>query len=197
MSLSNLLKKKEENIDELRDEDLLELSIENPNYFKYLIRRHEKAFLRKAVSILYIKEDAEDVVQETFVKIYKNASSFTEVPGAQFTSWAYRILINTAITRYNKVKKVRDNGVLISEEMEAVLFDVDEQLRFEDKINLDYLLSLINKLPELLKRTVTLYALDGLSYAEVAELESVNEGVVRTRLHRAKKILNELHKENI
>lgn len=196
MGLLDLFKKEDEDLKDLRDEDILVLSVDKPELFRFIIRRHEKAFLRKAQTILPNTADAEDALQETFVKIYKAAGKFEEVEGAKFTSWAYKILINTSITKYHSIKRHRMNTVNISPEMEAVVYDLDDIKKHEAKLDKDYFLSISKDLPELLKRTVTLCTVEGLTYKEVAELEDVSEGVIRTRLHRARILLKDKHKEN-
>lgn len=194
MSLFELLKKDKLNeLREMSDEEILSISISNPNAYKILIDRYKDAFVRKARSYLKRDEDVSDVVQEAFVKIYKAAPSFKEIEGARFSSWAYKILINTSLTMYQKRKKESLQTVFISDELEAILYDKEISDSHENKLDIDYLKYLIKDLPELLKRTVTLYSLEGLSYAEVAEIENVTEGVVRTRLHRARKILIDKH----
>ena len=102
---------KEEKVDhqDLSDEEILNISISKPDIFSVLITRYEEAFLRKARSILHGKEDAEDIVQETFTKIYLNAPKFKKQEGASFKSWGYKILINTSFTYYQRLKKKRKN----------------------------------------------------------------------------------------
>ena len=81
---------------DLKDEEILAASLEKPAFFKILVDRYQEAFLRKALSILRRQEDAEDIVQETFVKIYFNGKKFKKMEGIEFKSWAYKILINTS-----------------------------------------------------------------------------------------------------
>src|SRR3989338_3896350 len=89
----------------LSDEELLQLSKLKPWLFGKLVERYQAAFLRKALNIVRDPRDAEEVVLDTFTKIYVHADSFVPQSGAQFSSWAYRILMNTAFTRYQKLIK--------------------------------------------------------------------------------------------
>src|SRR4051812_11774825 len=91
--------------EERSDEEVLLLSISHPSLFAVLVHKYEEAFLRKARSIVRDEEAAEDIVQETFTKIYLNAKKFKTVEGATFSSWGYRILINTALTHYARRKR--------------------------------------------------------------------------------------------
>src|SRR4051812_3634121 len=88
-----------------KDEDVLYRSVEYPGAFGVLVDRYQKEFLRKVQRIVRNKDDAEDVVQDAFVKIYKNAHTFEVQEGAQFSSWAYKILLNTCFTFCKKRKR--------------------------------------------------------------------------------------------
>ena len=88
-----------------KDEEILAASLEKPAIFKILVDKYQEAFIRKALGILRQQEEAEDVVQETFVKIYLHGKKFKKMDGIEFKSWAYKILVNTAISRYRKISK--------------------------------------------------------------------------------------------
>src|SRR5580704_9150657 len=98
------------------DEEILALSAAHPSLFALIVRKYEEAFMRKARGIVRGDEAAEDVVQEAFTKIYLNAAKFQKQEGAQFSSWAYRILINTALTHYAKKKRERGQTAQLAEE---------------------------------------------------------------------------------
>ena len=173
------------------DEEVLAKSYDVPRLFELLVMRHEEAFLRKAKHILKSSEAAQDVVQDTFVKIYMYGRNFKPVEGARFTSWAYRILINTCFLWYKKNKRDREFSTLIDEELEAVLphDDKDERARMLDR---DYLESLFAELPETFARILRLYVIDNKDYGEIAAIEKVSEGAIKTRMHRAREMMKEL-----
>ncbi|KKT91045.1 MAG: RNA polymerase sigma factor, partial [Parcubacteria group bacterium GW2011_GWC1_45_13] len=87
------------------DDEILKKSLDNPSLFSVLIDKYQLPFVRKAQGIVHSKEEAEDIVQETFTKIYLNAGKFKKQPGVEFKSWAWRILVNTSLTHYRKLKK--------------------------------------------------------------------------------------------
>src|SRR3989338_3498076 len=91
----------------LSDEDALVLSVVQPSVFAMLVERYEAPFLRRAMRILREREAAADAVQETFTKIYLNASHFKRMPGASFRSWGYKILLNTCFTYWQRRKRER------------------------------------------------------------------------------------------
>lgn len=177
----------------LSDEEILFRSIEKPDYFGEIVDRYQTALLRKANNMLRNEESAEDVVQETFVKIYANAGRFKEVPGATFKSWAYKILVNTCLTLLKKSKREREIFVALDPELAEVIADPIDLSNIDKKLSVDHLMSLVSRLSETLRRTVVWHTVDDLSYQEIAEKEGVTEGVVRARMHRAKKELKKIN----
>jgi len=93
----------------LPDEEVLKLSVKKPSAFEVIVDRYQAAFLRKLTPMFRgFEDDASDIVQEAFVKIYINAGRFKPQPGATFKSWAYKVLLNTAFT-FLKKKRRLDN----------------------------------------------------------------------------------------
>jgi RNA polymerase sigma-70 factor (ECF subfamily) len=179
-------------LQEKKDEEILALSLSTPDAFSILIDRYQEAFLRKARHILGHDElGVEDIVQDTFVKIYANASKFKPVPGASFKSWGYRILVNTCFTFYQKNKREKQFAFQVDEEIAEMVPD-NSLDTFEQKLDRDYLLSLMSKLPVMLARVLKLYTIDEKSQEEIAKTEGISIGAVRTRIHRAKKELKKI-----
>lgn len=173
----------------LTDSELLALSIETPSAFGVIVDRYETAFLRRAVSVLRSKEEAEDAVQEVFVKIYVKAKTFKALEGASFSSWAYKILANECYTRYQKLIKQKRLLSPLSPEAAEIIADESVEVVAEQKFTKEYALTLISKLPLLLKRVTHLHFIDGLPQKTIAEQEGVSPEVVRTRIHRAKQFM--------
>ncbi len=178
--------------EERSDEELLALSITHPSYFALLVRKYEAAFLRKAVSIVRDEEDATDVVQEAFTKIYLNAKKFKTVEGAQFSSWAYRILINTALTQYQKRKRRGAVTAQLDDEIWQLI--PDKNLRqFEKKEFIDEVASVLSRMPAPLARALNLFFLEGKTQEEIAQEEGLTVGAIKTRVHRAKKEFKKIY----
>jgi RNA polymerase sigma factor (sigma-70 family) len=91
----------------LSDEALLEMSLSKPSAFEALVTRYQSQFLSRAQAVLRDRDRAEDVVQETFVRIYRFAPRFSAAQG-NFRSWSLTILMNVARTHYQKT--ARDRG---------------------------------------------------------------------------------------
>src|SRR3989344_7617095 len=104
----------------MTDEKILELSYKNPAHFSELFNRHNKHFLMIARKTLRSKDDAEDVVQETFVKMYKYGKKLP-LNGGQFKPWANTILKNCMAERINKYKNA---ALPLTEEIENTTPDL-------------------------------------------------------------------------
>lgn len=177
--------------DDKSDEEILAESVKDPRHFRVLIERYQDAFIRKAEGVLHSREDSEDVVQETFSKIYLNAERFVVVEGASFKSWGYKILMNTSFTKYQKLKRDRGAIAPIDPEFYEALPDTLSR-QFEKDVVSDYLVSVLSKMPEHLRRVLELHFIEGRPQQEVAEMEGVSVGAVKTRVHRAKEAFKKI-----
>lgn len=175
------------------DAELLAISRSEPRAFEILVNRYQRQFLRKAVSILRSEEDASDAVQEAFVRIYMSGNRYKQQEGASFSSWAYTILINQCYTAYRKKHKRELVSLEFVPELVEVLPDQAAIEELEHSYIRDQLVSLVSRLPVVLRRVVELHFINGLPQKVVAEQEGVSNAVVRTRIHRAKKELQRLH----
>ena len=176
-----------------RDEEILAASVARPSEFAILVRKYEEPFLRKARSILRDEEAAIDVVQEAFTKIYMNARKFQPVEGATFSSWGYRILINTALTKYARRKREQGSRAEIDEEIWALI--PDKNLRQFEKLSLqDEVASVLGRIPAPLASALTKFFIEGHSQEEMAEEEGVSVGAIKSRVHRAKAEFRRVYK---
>jgi len=187
----------DKNYYQVNDEGILAASMTKPALFKVLVDRYQEAFLRKAGDILKSQEEAEDIVQETFVKIYLNGKKFKKVDGIEFKSWAYKILVNTAISRYRKISKKwqAESADPLDLELasERNLSTQDIVLESETK---SVAANLIARLPKPLARLVSLYYIEDKPYKEIAKEESITIPALKMKLFRAKKILKEFVEKN-
>ena len=183
-----------QNIKNLPDEEVLAISLVSPSAFEILVDRYQSAFLRKAGGIVKREDDAQDTVQETFVKIYLNAKKFKkEKAGDSFKSWAYKVLVNCAISRYGKLKKellvlkpldTGDSG----EKVFNLSADYAERENLETKIdNKNFVAEILEKLPNALSAILKKYFFGGKSHKEIAAEDGISAGAAKLRLFRAKK----------
>jgi RNA polymerase sigma-70 factor (ECF subfamily) len=146
------------------------------------------------------RADAEDLVQETFVKAWRSFATFQE--GTNLRAWLFRIMTNTFINKYNAQQR-RPQETELDEVEELFLFrrigafdqskmnqSAEDQLLefFTD----DEVKNAIEELPEMFRLPVLLSDVDGFSYKEIAEMLDVPIGTVMSRLHRGRKMMQKL-----
>ncbi len=169
-----------------KDEEILALSIKTPSLFSTIVDRYEEAFLRKALRIIHKKEEAEDIVQEAFTRIYMNAARFKPQEGATFKSWGYRILLNVTFTHYQKLKKGITNTVELDPDIYEMMPDLQSH-DFDKETMRDYVASILSRIPDNLADVLKRYFIDGVPQKEIAAEEGVSVGAIKTRICRAKK----------
>lgn len=179
-----------------KDEEILELSIKSPSVFGVLVDRYQEAFLRNAYKIVRNSEEAEDIVQNAFTRIYINAGKFKKVEGASFSSWAYKILINTALTHYKKLKKMRESV----EYVDFGLYDkfIGDEKDMELDTDAKLLVSkVLSNMPKNLREILEKYYLEDKSQKDIALEENVSVATIKMRVFRAKKAFRKIIEENL
>ncbi len=175
---------------DLPDEEILMRSRVEPWLFTFLVERYEAPFFRKVRAIIRDQRDVEEVVQDAFVKIYVKADSYTPQPGATFSSWAYRILLNTAFTRYQKLRREGERFMATDPEfMEFIA--VEESLQVVD-MDRDAIERVLSRMPGGLAHVLRLHYLERWSHRDIGESLGENEGTVKARIHRAKAAFRKL-----
>lgn len=181
---------------QLPDDEVLKLSLDDPALFSVIIDRYREAFMRAARSITRSNDEAEDILQEAFTKIYMNGRRYEKQPGASFKSWAYKILVNTSFTHYQKLKKQQGNVSYL----DPVLYDdaiVDEgaSALAANTDNRAIVTATLQKMPEHLGRVMRLYYLEDKSYDDIANVEGISLTTLKMRLFRAKRLFRKLMEE--
>ena len=136
------------------------------------------------ICLRYAKErtEAEDILQESFIKIYKNIGSFKNEGSLE--GWLKRIVVNMSINYYRK--KIKENTVSTDDEIKyekAVSENVFSELTNKE------LLNLIQLLPEGYRMVFNMYAIEGFKHNEIAEMLGFTESTSKTQLMKAKKML--------
>jgi RNA polymerase sigma factor (sigma-70 family) len=166
------------------DEKVLMASRAQPWLFSVLVDRYQEPFLRKVRGIIRDSRDAEEVVQDTFTKIYVYADKYEPQSGAKFSSWVYRILMNTAFTRYQKLVKEGQRFSAIDPEFEQFIGEMKEHSGFAEKR--DGIERILNRLPEHMSYVLRLHYLERWSQDDIAKETGENVGTIKARIHRAK-----------
>ncbi len=173
------------------DEQLLQLSQQSPDAFEMLLSRYQSAFLRKAESVLHSRDDAEDAVQDAFVRIYRFQQKFAQAEGASFKAWGYKILMNVIFTRYAVKKRERSRTVdLEAEDYERLPDTLDVFKNLEMR---EYVSSVLEKVSEDVRRLLTLYYLEGKTQEEIAQVEGATTGAIKIRMFRARQAFKVAH----
>lgn len=125
--------------------------------------------------------EAQDNLQDAFVTIFKKMDQFSHKGSLE--GWMKRITINTALQRYRSV------GVfdIVNEDQ---IEDVEVEIN-EDEVSLDFLLGIIQELPDRYRLVFNLYVLDDYSHKEIADMLDISTGTTKSNLARARMILKE------
>ncbi len=173
-----------DNAQEWDDDKILLESQSSPWLFAILVERYEEPFMRKARGIVRNPLDAEEVVQDAFTKIYVNAEKYEPQSGAKFSSWAYRILMNTAFTRYQKLIKEGQRYTAIDPEYEQLYGEKANHSGFEERR--DGIERVLGRLPGHFAFVLRLHYLERWSHQDIADETGENVGTIKARIHRAK-----------
>lgn len=173
------------------DEELVKMTLENKSHFGVLVDRYQ-AKLTRYVARLGVRdpEDQLDVLQEIFLKTYRNLNGFD--PSLQFSSWVYRIAHNEAISWYRK-KNVRPEGHLIADSEEILSFISTKEdavdVQFDRSVNATQVNQALLKIDEKYREVIILRFFEHKEYEEISDILKIPVGSVGTLLHRGKKQL--------
>lgn len=125
--------------------------------------------------------EAEDNLQDAFITIFKKMEQYKSK--GSFEGWLKRITINTVLQQYRSEKVFDIVNETITDEVEL---EVDE-----DSLSMDYLLKIIQELPDRYRLVFNLYVLDGYSHKDIADMLEINIGTSKSNLARARHILKQ------
>lgn len=161
--------------------------------YSSLVDRHKDMAYSIAYKVLRIQEDAEEVAQDAFLKAYQNLDKFKHE--AKFSTWLFRIVYNTAISR---TRKKRPDFSPIDERTMGNLTDDDihenlDQMSSEEQQNM--VTAAIDRLPEDESAIVTLFYMEDNSIEDISEITGLSRSNVKVKLFRIRKKLSaELHR---
>lgn len=183
---------------EKTDEELAEESRKDEQAYACLMERYEKKLSRYIMRIgIFAKEDAEEILQETFLKTYENIEGFDS--GMKFSSWIYRIAHNEAVSR---IRHDASRKILFQDEFEDVAETIADEIHLEEEVDKRILSqeirNTINTLDPKYKDVLVLRFLEHKDYNEISDILKKPPGTVATLLNRAKERLKkELEKNPI
>ena len=164
--------------------------------FTTIIYRYKHRLTRLAWSVVHNEDDAMDIVQESFIKVYRKLHSFQGT--SKLYTWLYRIVMNHSIDYVRK----RPSAVIVPvDEMMHEPASKDKSMRPD--INLlnkelnKKIFEAVDKLPEKQKKAVILREVEDLSYNEIAEIMNCTVGTVMSRLYYAREKLRGILKSYV
>lgn len=181
------------------DEQLAANSLNNEQAFAELVERYEARLLRYIQRLTALpKNRAEDILQEVFIKIYKNLNSFN--PKLKFSSWAYRIAHNETINQIKKIKQQNNLPLETEDQDEQNLINIlesptdikEEAIQKETAAAVRKILTLM---PIKYRDVLVLYYLEQKDYAEISDILKKPQGTIATLLRRAKSKFKSLYNE--
>ncbi|MER3496335.1 MAG: hypothetical protein C4320_05760, partial [Armatimonadota bacterium] len=171
--------------------------------FHDMMQDTERRAYTMALQLTRNPADAEDLVQDTYLKAWRGFESYT--PGRPFLNWLLRIMQRAfldARRRDNPIRKAESLNSMVSpsdgEVQELPIADTaptpdDQLLSNETRRQLH---SALNSLPDVYRTAIRMCDLEGLSYHEIAELQNTTIGTVRSRIHRGRRLLREIVVKN-
>jgi RNA polymerase sigma-70 factor (ECF subfamily) len=176
------------------DESLMRLIRQGSHQaFAILVRRHTDRFFAGAFRMSGNAQEAEDMIQDAFLKIWQNPDVWKEDRGAKFTTWFYRILVNANIDRLRRSQKMTAGETILPFIADARANPEQSTAETEEQRKIEKALS---TLPERQKTALTLCFYEGLSNAEAADAMGVKVKALESLLMRAKTGLREYLKQN-
>lgn len=178
-------------IEDLREGDMTALAI--------LVEKYKRLVYRVAIQITRNHEDANDVMQDTFLKVYESIHTFRK--DAAFETWLYRIVVNHAMNLVKRRERRRESPLSATSEME-IHPDLRRTADLANNPHLDaerrerqrWVTEAVNRLPTKQRTVVILHEFEGLTHPEIASILNCSEGTVRSRLHYARQKLRDLLK---
>jgi len=188
------------------------------NSFEQIVEKYKDKALTLSMRILKNKEDAEDSLQEAFIKTFRAIVENQFEERAKFSTYFYRIVYNTAIDNYKKLKSKTYNLLRIDEssssqsdaetgditnfemKVDAVKYDLGSGYRTDKKALdnevQDFVSRFLAEIPEKYSVILTLFFLNDLSHEEISEMLNLPLGTVKNRIFRAKDKLKDIMMNN-
>lgn len=150
-----------------------------------LYRLHASKMFHICLSYTGDRDTAKDILQESFIKVFKNITAYNSANSLE--GWIRKIVTNTAIDFYRKEKRLR----YFEETSEPTHGQVGLPANQYIKLNTDYVLQHIKRLPEGARLVFHMFAVEGYSHKEIAGKLNISEGTSKSQFNRARTLLQE------
>ncbi len=183
-----------DDLDAVSDETLVERA-QDGDYAAYeeIVRRYQDKAFRLAFSLMKNESDAQDVVQEAFLNVYRKLDTFKGE--SQFGSWMYRVVVNAALMRLRKKKRrsevhVDDEDAEFREDDYYVASVPEWRVRADEAAEnrelRQKIIEAVDELPAKYQTVFLLKEVEGLPLKDIADVLDLSVGGVKSRLHRAR-----------
>jgi len=165
----------------------------NQSDYSILVDRYKNKAFSLLKRMLKNEQDAEETLQDSFMKAYSSLNSFKGE--SKFSTWFYKIVYNTALTKLSSKKRKTEREMSSVEDH----FDLKSDYDFNTSENKDFSFfvnDLVNKLPERFAAVISLFYLDEMSCEEISKVMNVSVSNVKVMLHRSRNALKDLIIEN-
>jgi RNA polymerase sigma-70 factor (ECF subfamily) len=161
----------------------------NESDYSIIVNRYKNKAFSMLKRMLKNEFDAEEVLQDCFLKAYNSLSTFKGE--AKFSTWFYRIVYNTALTKLSSQKR----------KIESEMTSVEDHFNLESEYNSDdiekkdlseFIQDIINKLPERYSVVINMFYLNEMSIEEISEVMQISSSNVKVMLHRSRNSLRDL-----
>lgn len=178
----------------MRDEEIISYIVKGrTELFSVLIDRYQAKVFSTVYHYTHDQEEARDLTQEIFIKIYNNLQSYKNK--ASFSTWLYRIAVNRCIDWTRKKKLQTVSVIHDGSEEEIDIYDTladsgggpeEALIKQENRI---YIRKVVEELPEIYKTVIILYYFEDFSPQEISDITGVPKRTIETRLYRGKNLL--------
>lgn len=173
----------------MEDEEIIRSVINgNQDDYEYIMRRYNERLYRIGISILKDESDAEDVMQETYIKAYKNLKNFKQQ--SKFSTWLTRIMVNESLAKLKYKKRFEQLDDTETEKLPANLIHTETpEKQFLQKELSSIIENAIRSLPQKYQTVFMMREIENMNVQETAQTLNITNENVKVRLHRAKELL--------
>jgi len=164
----------------------------NTESYRVIVDTYERQMYHLALNYLASREDAEEAVQEIFIKIYNNLDKFSL--DRRFFPWMYTIALNYLKTKYKKIKRrgSRQKDLQEDEEMERMPASDNPEEEYQHMETRQELRNAVDRLPDKYREVILLFYFQGMDVEGITEVMDIGKENVKSRLFRARKKLKEI-----
>ena len=156
------------------------------NAYNELVKRYKDRLLNFVLRYFNNVEQAEDVVQDTLIKLYTHASYYKNV--AKFSTWIFTIAKNNALTELRKNKRKKTDSLWTDDGQVIDINSQEESLdsKVQNEIAIDQLNKFLDEIPENFRMAVVLRDFQELSYEEISKILEIPIGTIKSRINRGR-----------